>query len=145
MNANEVSTDKIVVAVNKALEPGVALNAAAHAALGLAGKLALSGSSERLRLLDYSDQDGEPHDLISALSLVVLRGRNTDLRNLRRALRSANLCTVDFTNQMTGETYVEQLARSASTPEAELEYYAVAAFGTAEELNPLTRKLSLWR
>ncbi len=137
---------KIVVALNKNLDVGVALNAAAHVALGLAGKgCAMSGAIEAFDFRDYADADGGSHDHISALSLIVLRGRNGELRSLRTEARSVGLLTVDFTNQMTSDTYIEQLERSAATPEADLEYYAVAIFGNSSEVDPLTRKLSLWR
>lgn len=45
-------------------------------------------------------------------------------------------------SQMTGDTYVRQLERSSQRPEADLEYYAVAAIGEAEVIKPFTRKLS---
>ena len=138
---------KIVVAVNKALDAGVALNAAAHSAIGLAARVATEapGGLEAFNLKDYVDADGNPHDCISALSLIVLRGSNGDLRKLRRSLREEGILCVDFTHQMTGDTYVEQLERSAATSEQDLQYYAVAALGPADEINPLTRRLSLWR
>ena len=46
---------------------------------------------------------------------------------------------------MTGGTYTEQLERTRTTAAADLEYYGVMVFGEAEELNPITKKYSLYR
>jgi len=138
---------KIAVAVNKSLEPGVALNAVAHASLGLAAKASRDHAEvfTGFDFQNYADADGGDHDFILARSLIVLRGRNGELRRLREDARREGLVSVDFTHQMTGDTFVEQLVRSAATPSAEFQYYAVAVAGPVDELDPLTRKLSLWR
>ncbi len=52
---------------------------------------------------------------------------------------------VDFTSTMTVGTYAEQIERTKTTPEAELEYYGVCMFGNKESINALTKKFSLWR
>lgn len=144
MNADDT---KIVVALNKNLECGPALNTSAHLGLGLAAKLSALEPAhfQLLQFTDFRDAGGEAHDFISARSLIVLRARNAELRAFRQELGKQGVLFVDFTNQMTGETWVEQVARSAVTPERELEYFGVAAFGTRSILDPLTKKLSLWR
>jgi len=138
---------KIVAIINKRLQPGVALNTIAHMALGLTARAAKERPDvlEDLRFLNFRDKDGGDHCFISALSLVVLRGTSNEIRKLRNQFLAAGLLSTNFTNQMTGGTYVEQLERSQNTPEAELEYYGVCAFGTIQELDLLTRKFSLWR
>jgi hypothetical protein len=135
---------KFVVLLNKNLAPGVALNAVAHASLGLSALLA-NGQKEAMRLLDFKDGDGQIHPNISALSLIVLRGTSGNIRSLRNDARSAGIPCVDFTSSMTGGSYEEQLERTLTTPEAELDYYCVVLFGKLEDLNPLTKKFSLYK
>jgi hypothetical protein len=135
---------KFVVLVNKNLEPGVALNAVAHAHLGLAALIA-GNQKDEMGLLEFKDADGQIHPNISALSLIVLRGTSGNIRSLRSAALATGIPCVDFTSSMTGGSYAEQLARTLETPEAELEYYCLALFGKNEELNPLTRKFSLYK
>ena len=100
---------------------------------------------DEMRFLNFADKDGGDHPFISALSLIVLRATSNEIRKLRNELNSAGIHSVDFTNQMTGETYVEQLERSRNTAESDLEYYGICAFGLKRDIDPLTRKLSLWR
>lgn len=138
---------KIVLVMHKALEQGVALNAAAHLGLGLAGLLR-ERDPEALAAVNYQnyvDADGGDHPYISALPLIVLRAKDGELRRCRAALAEARIPFLDFTNQMIRDTFREQLERSRTTPESELVYFGLGALGTKEMLDPITRKLSLWR
>ena len=76
---------------------------------------------------------------------MVLEGRAAGLRRFRAQAGAAGLLVNDFVSAMTGDTYTEQLARVAGLPEESLDYYAVAAFGRRDELDPLTKKFSLWK
>jgi len=137
---------KFVVALKDGLPAGVALNAAAHLALGLREKAqACPDLVERMAFIAYEDAAGGRHEPISALSLVVLTGRPSHLRRLRAEAAEAGLLHVDFTATMTGDTYAEQLERTKATAEEELDYYGVALFGSRDVVDPLTRRLSLWR
>lgn len=137
---------KFVVVGNKRIPNGQVMNALTQ---GIGGLVALAAATrpallEHMKFIDYPDGSGESHPSISARSLIVLRGKAGDLRKLRAGCKEKGLLFVDFHDQMTGDTYIEQLDRTARTPESELIYYAVAAFGLADELDPLTRHLSLW-
>ena len=144
---SEVTIHKLIAVVNKNLEPGVALNAVAHMALGLSARLAKEQPSviEDMRFLDYADKDGNSHPFISALSLIVFRATSNEIQKLRAELNNAGIVSTDFHSEMTQGTYLEQLERSRNTPEAGLEYYGLCAVGRREEIDPLTRKFSLWR
>jgi len=138
---------KIVAMINKTLEPGPALNAIAHLSVGLLGRL-ITECPDLLSELNYQnfrDASGEVHPFISGLSLIVLRGSSNEIRRLREDITAAGLLTVDFHHQMTGESYVEQLERSAQTLESELIYSGVIVLAPKTEIDPLTRKYSLWR
>jgi len=135
---------KLVVLVNKRLPSGVTMNALAHAVAGLVNLIGEQGRSG-LNFLSFSDKDGQVYPSVSARSFIVLRGTDGDIRKLRRAATEAGFPTVCFHDAMTGDTYVEQLERSKTTNTSELTYYAVAVFGRANLLAPLTRRYSIWR
>ena len=82
---------------------------------------------------------------ISALSLIIMRGKNGELRKLRNAALETGLHCIDFLETMTGNTYVEQLEKTKATKTDDLVFYGVGVFGEIEKLNPLTKKLSLWK
>src|SRR5205823_13631477 len=100
---------------------------------------------DHMAFIAYEDAGGGRHEPISALSLIVLTGRPSHLRRLRAEAAEAGLLHVDFTDTMTGETYAEQLARTKATPDDGLDCYGVALFGPRVVVDPLTRRLSLWR
>jgi hypothetical protein len=138
---------KIIAVINKNLQQGVALNTIAHMSLGLLARAVKEKPHvlDEMHFLNFQDMDSSDHPFISALSFIVLRGTSNEIRKLRSQFRAAEILYVDFTNQMTGDTYFEQLERSRNTRESDLEYYGICAFGTKQGLDPLTRKLSLWR
>jgi hypothetical protein len=140
MEANE---KRIVVVVNKTIDIGPAMNAVAHASLGFGASRDPHIRAE-LKLLDYVDGAGGVHPHISARSLIVLRARPIQLQKLRDQAIAANLPCVSFTNTMTQGTFRDQLERTQATDPDQLVYYAVLLFGTRDELDPLTRKFSLF-
>jgi hypothetical protein len=146
VDANEVdSRYKFVVALKEKLPPGVAANAASHLCLGLAAKAATEQPEllRKMSFLAFSDADAGSHAPVSGLSLVVLEGRPAWVRRLRNQADAAGLLYTDFTAEMTGDTYAEQLDRMKSTPEQALDYYGVAVFGQRDVLDPLAKKFSL--
>ncbi|MFG3055232.1 DUF2000 domain-containing protein [Kitasatospora sp. NPDC048239] len=143
-----VATDhKFVVALKAKLAPGVATNAASHLCLGLVAKAAAERPElvADMSFLTFTDGDGGQHTPISGLSLVVLEGRPAWLRRLREEAHAAGLLCTDFTGEMAGGDYADQLDRMKSTAEEALDYYGVALFGPREQVDPLTRKFSLLR
>jgi len=140
-----MSDDKLVAILNKRLDPGVALNAAAHMAIGLGARVATEpGALERLALQNYADADGGSHPHISGLSLIVLRASESQLRRAREQLLDVAF-VVDFHEGMTGGDYRDQLARSLTMSAADLNFFGVCALGRRDELDPITKRLSLWR
>lgn len=139
-----MNTHKFVIALNKNLEAGVVLNAAAHIALGLVNSVSDEQRS-LMKFIDFTDANNGVHPSISALSLIIMRGTNGELRKLRDAAHAAGLHSVDFLETMTGDTYVEQLEKTKQTTADNLVYYGVGMFGKIEDINPLTKKLSLWK
>jgi len=140
----KLTLPRIAIILNEKVDFGRLLNAAAHLALGF-GAAADQPTRLALRLQNYADASGDSHANISALSLVVLKANGNQLRTLKGRVAAAGLQTVDFLETMTGGTYAEQLERTRASSPDDLEYLGILVFGTREELDPLTRKFSLFR
>ena len=90
---------KFVVIVNKKIESGKALNAVAHACLGLVNS-ASEEEKKKMSFIDYQGKD-KNHKSISALSLIVLRGSNGEIKKARNKFIEQNVHFTDFTITMT--------------------------------------------
>jgi hypothetical protein len=138
------ATHKFAVVLNKKIPPAAALNACAHMTATLVAR-ADDETRRHMSFVDYTDADGNAHP-VSALSLVVLSARNSNqLRTARLEAIRAGLSHVDFTETMTQDTFVEQMARTQATREDELDYWGLGMFGPKQTVDPITRKFSLWR
>ncbi len=138
------STHKFVVVLKKGLDSGVALNAASHMTACLVAR-ANETDRTQMQFVDYCDGDNNTHP-VSALSLIVLSAKNSNqIRTARGAAIDADVAYVDFTESMTGDTYVEQMERTAQLAEEQLDYWGLCLFGPKESLDPITKKFSIWR
>ena len=137
---------KFVVLVNKELENeiGRAMNAIAHCLAGLVNT-APEELKEKMSFIDFQDKDGNLHNSISALSLIILRGKNGELKKAKNQFIENKINYTDFIETMTGDTYKEQLDKTLQTTEDEMKYFCVAAFGKKEELDSITKRFSLWK
>jgi hypothetical protein len=138
---------KIVAVLNKELESGVAMNAAAHMALGLAARAGVEAPAlaEAMIFQEYKDANGKLYPFISGLSLIVLRGKANDIRKFHAACEENKIMNTVFLKEMTGDTFREQLERLAATPTEAVGYYGVCAIADRDVLDPLTKRFSLWR
>ena len=136
-------TYKFVAAVNKNLEIGKALNSIAHSCAGLVG-VAEEELKEKMSFIDFLDKDDSIHKSISGLSLIVLRGKNNEIKKLRQSFIEHNVLFTDFTETMTGDTYKEQLNKTKQTSNEDMNYFCITAFGKKEIIDPLTSKFSLY-
>ena len=135
---------KIVVVLNKKVDSGAILNAAAHMSAALVAR-ASDEDRKKMMVVEYTDADGGTHP-VSALSLVVLRADNSNkIRRARNAAIETGILLVDFTESMTKGTYVEQMERTKQIAEENLEYWGICLFGRSEDIDPITGKFSLWR
>lgn len=138
---------KFVVVLRDQLEPGRALNVCGHLSLGLVAKAARDRPEtlEEMAFVNYADADGGRHEPISALGLIVLRGKASWLTHLRSELEHTGLIWTDFVDTMIEGSSAEQLARTAATSAADLAHLGLAAFGPRSVLDPMTKRFSLWR
>lgn len=134
---------KFVAILNKKISTGLLMNALGHMAAGLSASYP---NIPEMRFDNYSDKDGGDHKNISDNPFIILQANNSNqLRNLRKSLIEQGVHFVDFTSTMTVGTYFDQQQRTKDTPEEDLEYYGVCAFGEISQINGLTKKFSLWR
>lgn len=143
MDQTEELKNKFVAVLNKKIPNGVLMNALAHMAAGLGGGYS---NIPEMRFDSYFDQNGGEHKSISDNPFIILQADNSNqIRTLRNEFIAAGIHFVDFTNTMTVGTYIEQKDRTKNTPEEQLEYYGICAFGDKITISQLTRKFSLWR
>lgn len=142
-NNPEKNDYKFVIVLNKKIDSGIALNATSHMMASIMSK-ASSKYRDLMKFMDYIDGDGQTH-LVSGLSLIVLRAGNSNkIRKARYEAIKKEILHVDFTESMTGDTYVEQMERTKNTPESELNYYGLCMFGIKDNIDSITSKFSLW-
>lgn len=135
-------TNKFIAVLNEKVPVGNLMNALAHMSAGLVGSYE---NVSEMRFDSYFDKEGGEHKSISDHPFIVLKADNSNqIRKLRNDLAQTGINFVDFTSTMTVGTYEEQKNRTSETPESELEYWGVCAFGNSEQLRELTRKFSLW-
>lgn len=52
---------------------------------------------------------------------------------------------MDFIETMTGDTYKEQLVKTKEVNTEDHNYFGLLAFGEIEKINPITKRLSLFK
>ena|ERR1700722_10016826 len=133
--------NRLVAIVNKDIELGVAMNALAHATIGLGAQL----NSETLLLTDYVDQNGNVYPHISQMPFIILKGKSGEIRKCYANAKSQGVMCGVFINTMTGGTYQEQLDNTRVTATENLTYYVLVLFGREEIVKPLTKSFSLYK
>jgi len=133
--------NKIVAVMNKSVEPGVVMNALAHASIGLGSRI----SAEDLRLDTYVDKEGHAYQNISQMPFIILSGNSNKIRNLYEWAQAEKIKHAAFLDTMTGGTYLEQLERTKTHSIDALNFYGIVLFGPWEKVSQATKKFSLWK
>lgn len=136
---------KFVAVINKDItHPGIAMNALAHMTAGLVANVG-SEVRDKMSFINLYDKDKNIHPSVSALSLIVLRGTSNEIAKLKHQAVELGIEYVDFLESMTGDTYKEQVIRTAQLNANDLNFYGIIMFGAKEVLSPITKKFSLWK
>jgi len=133
---------KLVVIVKDGLEVGKAMNALSFVMMGLGVGLV---SKEEIKLNKYEDKDGNVHENISEMGIVVLRAGSNKIRTIRNEAKKVGLKCVDFVDTMSIGTYQEEYALTKTKKDEQLDYWALVLFGNKEKITELTGKLSLYK
>jgi hypothetical protein len=118
------------------------LSGIGHVAIGLGGSYQ---PPEDLSLVTYVDADGTEYPSISDWSVVILRGGSGQMKNLKKDLEAESLpCVTYLDSMLSGGSQVQQ-ERTRETSAEDIEILALATFGEVSQLDPLTKKFSVWR
>lgn len=135
---------KFVAVVNRKIALPRLLNALGHICVGLTS-LALGDDIGAMRFLTYKDGSDTEHPAISHWPFIVLEAKNgNQIRTLREVARTNGILYNDFVDTMLGHSAEHQLQQTASAQETDLDYFAIVLFGSSQQLQPLTKKFSLW-
>lgn len=70
---------------------------------------------------------------------------SSQLSNLILKCKEEGVLSNFFTTTMLSHSAEQQIADTANTPYEQLDFVAVALYGDAEQLKPLTKKFSVYR
>ena len=134
---------QLVVILNKQVETGRAINAAAHAVSGFIGTLA---NPKQLDYLEYRDQTGELDAVISHHPTIILEAAGSkELLKAYRKAQELHLQSNAFIETMTVGSSIEELAILKDKPIDELNFWGVILFGKTEDVHQLTKNFQLWK
>ena len=135
------STDhKLTLALNKRIDEETLLHVAMSLSLGLVSSVEPE-SREKMRFLTFKDASGEEHSHISALSLIVMRGKTGDLKKFHLKALQSNLSCVSVTRSQ----WTDLGGEAPRSPGSDDDYLGVMVFGEKPIVESSTGRLSLWR
>jgi hypothetical protein len=137
-----VNSAKFVVVLNKRYQASQLLSAIGHVTAGLVGAHPDIG---QMSFVEYKDADGATYPKVSDWPFIVLRGGGGQIATLRERLQSAALPAVAYLDTMISGGSEVQKAKTRETPTAELEILAIATFGERDQIDPLTKRFSVWQ
>jgi len=133
---------RTIVVLNKRFEGGRLFSALGHVVLGLGADAV---KHDDLWIQEYRDADGIAYPHISYHPVIILKADNGNhLRRFRQELEELGLPFSSFVHTMFEGGTPVQLSTTEKTPSDELDYVAVATFGSSEALRPLTRKFRVY-
>lgn len=132
---------KFVVVLNKRFEASELLSATGHVTAGLVGRY---GDRNEMSFVEYEDAAGGSYEPVSDWPFIVLRGKAGQIATFRNALEPLGLPAVAYLSTMVSGGSAVQQARTRETDPADLEILALATFGERDQLDPLTKRFSLW-
>lgn len=137
------NSNKFVAILNQKQPMGLLMNALAHTVAGFLSKQ--RAHLDEMAFLPYQDREGVMDARISRYPFIILKAKNgNQLRTVRQAAQDAGIPWNVFTDTMLGTSADDQLEKTRSAQEAELDYIVLCLFGPAADLDHLTRKFSLF-
>lgn len=134
---------KFVAVLNRKHPLPRLLNAVTHATIGMAPRI----NHADAEFMSYpNDQDGWDATL-TRFPFIILEAKNSDhLAAVIKTAREQGIAHNIFTSSMIeGGTADEQVINTKAAAGETLDYMAITLFGTADEINPLTKKFSLFK
>lgn len=133
---------KFVAVINRRHTLAVILNALAHAAYGMSGKGASLGN-----LLEYKNTATGFVAKIDEHPFIILEAKNSTQVQavMARAMELPSLSYNVFTTSMLATSADAQLKATLDSTEESLDFVLAVLFGTREDLEPITKRFSLFR
>lgn len=144
-SVNITATHKFVVVLNEKSPAGKLLSAAGQIAMSLYSN-ATEEQRANMSFVPFQNPGGINLITVSTCSFVVLKGTANQLLTLYTKANEHNFLSAIFTSTMSFNGVEEDLIqKTASTPLDQVEPHGVGLFGSIEEINPITKKFSVFK
>lgn len=144
-SVNTTATHKFVIVLNEKSPPGKLLSATGQLAMSLYSN-ASEGQRIDMSFIPFLSPSGSNLITVSTCSFVVLKGNTNQLLALYAKSTEQKLLSAIFTSTMSFNGIEEDLIyKTATTPLDQTEPYGVGVFGSIEEINPLTKRFSVFK
>lgn len=131
---------KLYVIVNRNVDAAVQMNAVGHLSAGIMQK-----AEERL-FHSYPNQDSGLSAFLSHYPVVILQAKNSNqLAAVAQKCHEQGILYNFFTTTMLGQSTEQQMKATQEALFSSLEFIAVAIYGDAENIAPITRKFSVFK
>jgi hypothetical protein len=138
----ENTNKKFVTVFNKKIPFSVLANASTHI---MAGLIAAHPDINEMEFLNYSNKDSLKSTISRHPSIILTAKNSNQLRVLREYADEIKIPNNSFVRTMLGNSSEDQLQQTLDSDDANMEYIAISLFGNSEELNPITKKFSLFK
>lgn len=137
------NSKKFVAVLNKKHPISTLMNALGHISSGLSGG---NEHADDMKFLRYQNEAIALDSRISEYPFIVLSAKNNNqINTLRGALDEQGILHNAFVNTMLGASAKDQIDSTAEAGEEDIDFIAIALFGSANEIDPLTKKFSLFK
>lgn len=144
-SVNTIATHKFVIVLNEKSPIGKLLSATGQLALSLYHN-ATEEERNTMSMIPFFNPNKSSLITLSMCSFVVLKGTASQLLTLHSKANEESLLSAIFTSTMSYNGIEEDLIeKTVQTPLDQTEPYGVGLFGRIEELNPLTKKFSVFK
>jgi hypothetical protein len=144
-SVNVGATHKFVIVLNEKSPVGKLLSATGQIAMSLYCNATREQQTE-MSFVPFFNPSRQSLITVSTCSFVVLKGTADQLLSLYAAASGQDLLSAIFTSTMSFNGIEEDLIQKTSTtPLDQTEPYGVGLFGKLEEINPLTKKFSVFK
>ena len=144
-SVNTTATHKFMIILNEKAPPGKLLSATGQIAMSLYSN-ATKEQQVSMSFVPFLSPSGDNLITVSTCSFVVLKGTANHIVTLYAKTTEQNLLSAIFTSTMSFNGIEEDLIlKTASTPLDQTEPYGVGIFGSIDEINPLTKKFSVFK
>jgi len=143
-SVNTGATHKFVTVLNEKSATGKLLSATGQLAVSLLYDATQIQRTD-MSFVPLFNQNNSKLITLSTCSFVVLKGTASQLLTLYTKAHELGLLSAIFTSTMSFNGIQEDLIlKTADVPLDQVEPYGVSLFGKIEELNPLTKKFSVF-